>query len=371
VILCAPLVIVAAACTSPAPSPPTCALASSSTTSPRTGPGEFELAPTTLAWVDLSPKVFDRRWVLPERRRAKGRDFLEAMRSLLRLQFDVTLEDGSRYRCFGDLVAASRGLAPGARDRWYEALEQAAPKLMAEQGGVLTQLLFDDHLLSSSWKPSKNHKRDGLLVAESWNMKGEGAPWDAIDVRPVMEQAATVLHADLASIKAVENDYRAYPDNVGADYEEIYPIANSYFVGSDAGRRPFSALTIQFRCDLPFPFSDYTTRLGILNTYDDAGVLQTDIYSTSKDFYWLAGRDVFLPVADSEGEDLAFLLVRHFGFDLDGVPDGPSNRREALRGSMGNLKRNSERLYGKRSTEQLTPRNGTDLLREVRVLGRK
>lgn len=333
--------------------------------------GEFEVAPTELPWEDLSPEVFDRRWVLPERPRAKGRDFLNAMRSLLQLRFEIEWEDGSSYRCFGDLVAASHRLSPEARDRWYEALDRAAPRLVADHGGVMTQLLFDDHLSSGRWKPSKNHKRDGLLVAESWNMKGEGAPWDAVRVRPVMEQAAAILHADLASIKAVENDYRAYPNNVGADYEEIYPIASSYFIGSDPARRPFSALTIRFRCDLPFPFSDYTTRLGILNTFDGAGVLHTDIYSTSEDFYWLAGRDVFLPVSDSEGEWVAFLLVRHFGFDLDGVPDGPSNRREALRTSMGNLKRNSERLYRGQDASKRTTRNDPGVLNSIRVRGRK
>ena len=136
-------------------------------------------------------------------------------------------------------------------------------------------------------------------------------------------------------------------------------------------RHPFSTLRISFRCDLPFPFSDYTTRLGILNRFDAANVLSTHIYSTSNDFYWLAGRDVFLPVTTSEGDWVAFLLVRHFGFDLDGVPDRSGHRREALRSSVGNLRRNAERLYRAQQATPRAPRNGPDILGEVRVFGRR
>ena len=71
----------------------------------------------------------------------------------------------------------------------------------------------------------------------------------------------------------------------------------------------------------------------------------TDIYSTSDDFYWLAGRDVYLPVETSDGELVAYLAVRHYGFDLDGVPDKGKNRREALRASLGNLRRKAEAIF--------------------------
>ncbi|MFT7485577.1 MAG: hypothetical protein ACI9F9_001427 [Candidatus Paceibacteria bacterium] len=336
-----------------------------------TSPGEVEVPPIELPWKGLTPELFDRRWILPERRKAPGRDLLAEMRSLVDLRFDVELANSRRYRCLGDLVLASQNLALEARKAWYAELEQAAPQLMAERGAALSKLLFDSHLHTPDWKPSKVNKRDGLLFAENWNLKREGAPWNDVGVAPLMEQAAAIMHADLRSIKTIENDYRAYPMNVGADYEAIYPIAGMHFAGKDPAGKPYSSLTIQFRCDLPFPFSDYTTRLRILNQFDADNVLSTHIYSTSKDFYWLAGRDVFLPVTTSEGKWVSFVLVRHFGFDLDGVPDGADNRREALRGSLGNLKRNSEKLFLKQRASLRGPHNGTEVLGQVRVLGQR
>jgi hypothetical protein len=367
-----PLLLLLSSCASTSGAPPTDPMGSSKLADeshPEGGPKEFEVPIEQLGWEELSPEVFDRKWVLPEPRTTTGRDLLVEMRSLLDLRFDIESAEGSNYRCLGDLLVAARELEPRARQAWFAELERKDPKLMADWGGGLTQLLFDSHLHSTSWSPSEDHANDGLLCAETWNMKAEGAPWDAVGVRPLMEQSAALLYADLATIKAVENDYRAYPKNVGADYEEIFPIAGTYFIGTDSADRPFSTLTIRFRCDLPFPFSSYTTRLGILNQFDDANVLYTHIYSTSEDFYWLAGRDVFLPVTTSNGDWVAFLLVRHFGFDLDGVPDDSDNRREALRGSMGNLKRNSERLYREQQEASRAPRNTPEILGRVRVLG--
>ncbi len=362
----APLVLLTASCASasafrfpPAPN------------SPVEGPKELEVLALPLAWNSLSPNVFDQRWILPEVRTSGGRDLLGEMRDLLTLRFNVKHPNGHRYQCLGDLVSAAQDLTPEARGRWYSELKGCAPTQPNDWDRALRELLFDSHLHSASWKPSEERERDGLLFAENWNMKIEGPPWNKLGVAPLMEQSAALLRADLASIKAVENDYRAYPNYVEADYEEIFPIDGSFFVGEDPAGLTYSALAIQFRCDLPFPFSSYTTRLRILNRFDADRVLSTHIYSTSEDFYWLAGRDVFLPVETSEGKWVAFLLVRHFGFDLDGVPDDSDNRREALRGSLGNLKRYSERLFSKESAMLSSPRNGPEILAKVRVLGQR
>lgn len=43
---------------------------------------------------------------------------------------------------------------------------------------------------------------------------------------------------------------------------------------------------------------------------DDDGHLVTDIYSTSENSYWMAGRDVFVPVTTSAGEFVGMLVAR-------------------------------------------------------------
>ncbi|MFT4711509.1 MAG: hypothetical protein ACI9D0_001629 [Bacteroidia bacterium] len=344
-------------------------------------PADFEVQPQPLKWSEITSAQFDSQWALPEARSLPGRDLLAEMRGLLALRFDIKDAEGQRYKSFGDLADAaakirSESTDPGAAAKalasWYRGISGAAPKLAADWGGGMEQLLFDQGLSSKDWDPEADTDDDGLLFAAAWNMEKEpGGPWGAIDVTPLMEQGAAVLNADLATIKAVENDYRLYLKHLGEDYEEIFPVEGSYYQGRDAAEQPFSLLALRFTCDLPFPFSDYTTDLKLRNRFDAEQVLYTDIYSTSSDFYWLAGRDVYLPITTTAGDWVGFLLVRHFGFDLDGVPDGADDRRNALRASMGNRKRNAEKRWRERADVEKTPKNQLEELDNVRVFGQK
>lgn len=327
---------------------------------------DFEVRPATLSWEVLGAERFDRRWTLPEERR-EGRDLLAEMRRLAELRF--AFDDGGERstRCFGDLVASARERRGPERMAWFERLREHAPELIEDWGAGLGQLLLDDRLQSEDWDPLRDYHRDGLLIGDDWELAEEyGAPWTELEVVARMAQAATLIHADLATIKAVENDYRIYPTNIGSDYEAIFPLKDRYFRGEAPGGLPFSLLDIEFRCDLPFPFSDYTCRLHMLNRFDSDGNARTDIYSTSPDFHYLAGRDVFLPVLDSKGETVALLVVRHFGFDLDGVPDDPAHRIAALRVSLGNLKRNAEARF---AAGEKTFGPATTAIAGMRVLG--
>ena len=342
---------------------------------------DFEVKPTPLKWSKITDSAFDSQWALPAVRSTEGRDLLAEMRSLLALRFDFEVPGGQRYQSFGDLAAAAaeirmKSSSPEAAAKglvsWYRDVERAAPKLTNDWGGGMQQLLFDQGLSGTGWDPEDDTDDDGLLFAESWDLEDEPkGPWGDIDVTPLMEQGAAILNADLATIKAVENDYRLYPKHIGEDYEEIFPVEGSYYQGRDDNERPFSLLALRFTCDLPFPFTDYTTDLKLRNRFDSQGVLYTDIYSTSSDFYWLAGRDVYLPIKTTEGDWVAFLLVRHFGFDLDGVPDGADDRRNALRASMGNRKRNAEQAWNAGAVSQEAPKNDMEELDNVRVFGQK
>lgn len=328
----------------------------------------FEVPARPLAWTELAGGVFDVRWMLPERPH-EGPDLPAEMRSLTATRFQLEVNGERSMRSLGDLLGEARELEREARVAWLSGLRERAPALMASRGAELEQLLLDDHLFSDRWDPKADHPRDGILTEPGWELgRGQGTPWNEVGVDVRFEQAAVLIHADLASIKAVENDYRTYSRHLGSSYEAIYPLDGAHFRGLDDAGRPFSALAIQFRCDLPFPFSHYDCRLQILNHFERDGTPRTDIYSTSPDFHYLAGRDVFLPVATSAGDRVAWLVVREFGFDLDDVPDNARHRAAAIRGSLGNLKRKAERLVARRAS---LPDDARESFTSFRVLGAK
>lgn len=307
------------------------------------------VGPRVATWEELARDGFDLAWILPEelpvaRDDGKGPavDLVTELQRLLALRDETA---GSTPATFGDVVLAVRraGGTAEARDRVFAELRAARPKLARELEPALRELLADETLRSRAWDPEKDDARDGLWFARPLTLAGiEGAPWDRIEGSKLVQQAAAFVVADLDAIKAVENDYRAYPARPGAAYEEIHALRDTYRRGKDARGEPFAALRIRFRCDLPFPFSTYTCELAILNRIGRDGHVRCDIASTSRDFLWLAGRDVFLPVRASDGTWLGTLVVRWFGFDLRGVPDGDDARRAGLRSSLGSLKREAE-----------------------------
>lgn len=191
-------------------------------------------------------------------------------------------------------------------------------------------------------------------------------PWCSLAGSRLVQQACALVFADLDALKAAENDFTAYPARPGARYESIAPVAGSYLRGNDARGEDFAALRLRFRCDLPFPFSHYDCELAILNRLDRDGLVRCDIVSRSRDFLWLAGRDTFVPVYTSDGAWVATLVVREFGFDLRGVPDGDDARRAGLRASLGSLKREAEALFAARGDG---PRIVTGRVPEFEVRG--
>ncbi|MEM7306970.1 MAG: hypothetical protein AAF682_09885 [Planctomycetota bacterium] len=307
-------------------------------------PDEVTVEATELAWEQLSPQLFDLAWQLPDERTAPGRDLLAEMERLAALRLEARGPRGEEYRCLGDLARAAR--AADDADGWLKAVLRSSPKLEADWGAGLRELLRCSELFEKDWNPEDDGSRDGLLVGGTWDLTKEGAPFNQLEVDAIAQQGATLMFADLATIKAAENDYRLYPNDPGSSYEEIYPLADTFVRGTDPQGNGFSALRIRFRCDLPLWYPDYRCTLRLLNRIDPKGRLACDIYSTSSDFHWLAGRDVYLPLDASDGERVAYLVVRQYGFDLDDVPDSEKNVREALRGSLGNLRRRSEALAG-------------------------
>lgn len=314
-------------------------------TAPLETPAVFIVEERPLAWEELSEETFEPRWSLPAAPPSGQPNLLAEMEQLSQLRFGLEAEDGARIETLGDFLAGARGLDFTQRSAWWNRLQAQRPELFAEWGARLFLMCFDDYLLGPDWKPEQEHARDGIIEGQQWTLGDEaGAPWSDLSGDVVLNQAALWIDADLAAIKQVENDYAVYPEHVDADFEAIYPLEDRAWRGRCEQRGEFSGLRLYFRCDLPFPFSDYECDLRMLNRRDAQGRLITEIYSTSPDFHFLAGRDVFLPLSTSAGEPAGHLLVRVYGFDLAGVPDRDHHRLRALRASLGNLKRRAQRV---------------------------
>ena len=224
--------------------------------------------------------------------------------------------------------------------------------LDAGEAAALRDLLTDHSLRSPTWQPDEDDAADGFHFGAAVDrMKLSHDAWRPARGSPMLQQGATLFAADVQAIKDAENDYGRYMDHVGNSYEAIHPMPGSHRVGNDAEGRPYSSLEVYWRCDLPFPFGDYECDLWVLNRLDDEHRLVTDVYSTSSDFYWLAGRDTFLPVQSNDGQWVATLVVRSFGFDLKNVPDGDAQRRTGIRGGLGNLKLRAEAAFAAKGSK--------------------
>ncbi|MFN0241802.1 MAG: hypothetical protein ACKVWV_02835 [Planctomycetota bacterium] len=308
-----------------------------------------DLVPARAATADeLARAIFDPRWLLPDdlpvaRVTGSGprENLVVHMRALLALRADAATEGP---RSLGGVVRACLRAGVGAR-ALTNTLTNTQPELARALEPALRELLSTERLDSKSWDPSRDDAQDGIYFAAPLTLEhASDPPWSQIEGSRLVQQACVLVFADLAAIKRAENDYRAYPRRPGAAYESIYPVRGSHVRGVDTSGHPFAALRIHFRCDLPFPYSDYSCDLSIWNRVGAGGGVRCDIHSASRDFLWLAGRDTFLAVHDDDGAPVATLVVRWFGFDLRGVPDGDEARRTALRASLGSLKREAEAL---------------------------
>lgn len=311
---------------------------------PEPAPELVEVRPVQVDAARLA-REFDTAWRLPPRP-ADQPGLLPALEALAEARFEATV-DGVVLRTLGDLFVAADELGPDQRVQWLERVLRAAPAL-GERRGALEQLLLDRNLRRDDWDAERDADRDGFLMGAPWRPGGRGeaalpGPWGKLEVRPEIQQGATLVRADLATFKQVENDFRLYHGHRGATYEWIHPEPDHYVRGEQPGGGTADSSLVVFRSDLPFPFGSYDCRLHVQNRLDARGRLVCDIYSTSGDFHFMAGSDVFLPVRTGDGAGVGFLVVRDFGFDLDGVPDSGEHCRAALRRSLGNLKLEAER----------------------------
>lgn len=313
--------------------------------------------PRAASWDELARYVFDPAWILPSGLPLAPGEVgwaVELELELARLVACVgepSAADVGAPRSFGDLVAASGGLDPAGIEALLARFERAQPELARALAPFARELLRDERLRSKHWDPDRDRGNDGLLLARPLTLaEVVAAPWKDLDGSRLVQQGAALVRADVATIKAVENDFPRYPGRPGTSYESITPVSDAYLRGLDPRGKPFAALRVHFESDLPFPYSGYACDLRVLNRLREDGHIVCDIASPSRDFLWMAGRDLYLPVVASDGSWHGELVVRLFGFDLRGVPDGDDARRAGLRSSLGSLKREAEALFRARGT---------------------
>ena len=331
--------------------------------------------PRAASWDELAREVFDPAWILPAGLAlAPGEQGLALeleveLARVLALVAEPSAADPAAPRSFGDLVAASRGLERADTEVLMARVARAQPELWRALAPVTSELLLDEGLHARGWDPEQDRADDGLFLARPLTLAGVAAtPWKEQRGSRLVQQGAALVRADLVTIKAVENDFPRYPGRPGTSYESIVPVAGAHLRGLDPEGRPFAALRVRFESDLPFPFSGYACDLRILNRVRADGRVACDIASPSRDFHWMAGRDLFLPVSASDGSFQGELVVRLFGFDLRGVPDGDDARRAGLRSSLGSLKREAEALFRERGARG-TPSG--DTLPDFQVIARR
>ncbi len=320
------------------------------------------LEPRRASWDELAREVFDPAWILPSHlpfaEDEPGRAWELETELARRVAFSVppSAIDPSVPRCFGDLVAQARGLDRKSIEALLARVQRAQPELWRGLAPFAAELLFDDALFRGDWNPDRDSDRDGILFARPLTLARErSAFWKSIGGSHLVQQGAAFVRADVATIKAVENDFTRYPSRPGTSYERIEAVPGSYLRGLDPRGSPFAAVRVKFKSDLPFPFTSYRCDLRILNRVRADGRIVCDIASPSRDFYWMAGRDLFVPVTASDGAWQGEIVVRLFGFDLRGVPDGDDARRAGLRSSLGSLKREAETLFRERAVTPVIP----------------
>jgi hypothetical protein len=316
-----------------------------------------EVQPRKARWEEVQREVFDVRWIIPpasaEELAASERgtvDLVAQLERMLELRFEPAAgqDSLSRAASFGDLAAhfGHKRDDTRAADADLERLREERPEVWKAVGWALGELVRERRFLSRRWDPDEDLADDGFLIAAPRDLAFvPGGPWAASEGSTLAVQVATLMRADLESIKTAENDFRTWPDRIGANYEWIRVVQESYVRGTDANEQPFAALEVEFRSGLPFPFGSFDCDLHMLHRLDEQGRLVSSVESTSKDFYWLAGRDLFLPVLDSQGGFVAMLCVRVSGADLRSVPDKQSHHESGAREGIGNMKRDAERLW--------------------------
>jgi len=300
------------------------------------GPGSAELAYT-------EGSVFSKKEV-------RTVDLSEQVPRWLALRFD-----GEAYRApepwmrsTGDILEAfhkTRGAAR-AQEALLEQLETRAPRVWAEVRDFLPEWARDDYLYSGAWTPQKTGKpgkaendgileRPAFLLAPSAGAGGEGSG----DGRKVY-QASAPIYASLEELFAAENDFGTYHRQAGANYREVFPLEGTYFAGTDPAGSPFLLYDVSY-FQKPLPLWNLRFQLRQF-LHRDRDRWQMENRLLGGDMNRLRLRIFYDPIRTTDGQVIGHVKTEWLDVDIDGLPDGDSDRQMGTRGDVGNIKRMAE-----------------------------
>jgi len=289
-------------------------------------------------------------------------DLAADLQRLAALEFDIDGDPAVNgwTASFGNLMQefAAVRRSRQATDRLLAQLERQHREIYDQVAAWLPELVRSDLLYGRRWKPGKPTERDGILDAAAWHVRpleGRSKFWRELDADTYVNQTAVFIYADYAAIKTVENDYARYDRHVGRELEWIRPVRGSHVVSPAGAEARFASLRIRFEAQAPFLFPNVLGDMRILERRNGAGLLTTEIYTLPGDFHWFAGRDTYIPVRTTSGKFVGTLVANQTGMDVSGAPDGNSDRRKAVRASLGNKKRLVEPAFESLEDWQETP----------------
>ena len=314
------------------------------------------VTPRVVKEAELRGRGFDAAWEFP-RHRANGTsypgvDFEEAIFRLARQPL-LPAQGGQPEIWLGDLVKEMQA-GGWTKDTSKRVLKRVEDKLSDQDWERVRQLLSAWDLYGKKWNPRSSGQRHGMHFGKQWKFGKND--WAEAKADREVEQIAQVVLADLAAIKTAEADYQGYWSHRKHDWERIeVDLDSALQVRDEAGGLLAASLDIDFEFDLPFPFSTAEFHLHTLNRLLDDGRPVLYLHGTGSDLHWLAGYDVYEPIRDRDGAWVGTLMVRVFGLDIDGVPDGRGDRHDNLRGQFGNLRRDAEALFRERNRGRTEP----------------
>lgn len=303
------------------------------------GRGAVDSAAAPLALSEW-PEDFDREQLLPLDLQvaADGVDLRVFGKSLARTALGEWPGLGGFLSDLGDRPS------PARVESFIQRVRAAREPQIAALAPALGELCRAAFLHSSAWRPGKTESGSGQ--ADDGILQGAALRWRDRDVL----QCATLVMAPLDVVLAVERDYRGQFEFVGQDAVDIFPVAGSHRLFRDRAGVPHRFVDVLFHKDLGFLLGELAYVLRHVDSFDRDGDLITDNYAAPgalrgcHGFKWLAGRNTYIAVSGPNGRTVATLVVTQLTFDIDGLWESVGHRLEAIRFSLGNLKRRAEEL---------------------------